>query len=116
VPFFGTRRFDVHVKRTFMNTGSNERSNGRWCSGNRPGRHAVRRLRAQTHRSSHYNCFKTEEIAGTFTKLGVQNAGAFITRGVLIDGPGFGHVPRCWRQLRVTVDDLEGALKKQNRP
>ncbi len=25
MPFFGTRRFDVHVKRTFMNTGSNER-------------------------------------------------------------------------------------------
>src|ERR1700752_5024788 len=23
--FFGTRRFDMHVKRTFMNTGSNER-------------------------------------------------------------------------------------------
>src|SRR5258708_27718087 len=25
MPFFGTRRFDMHVKRTFMNTGSNER-------------------------------------------------------------------------------------------
>src|SRR5689334_23158606 len=24
MPFFGTRRFDMHVKRTFMNTGSNE--------------------------------------------------------------------------------------------
>src|SRR4051794_41690669 len=25
MPFFGTRRFDIHLKRTFMNTGSNER-------------------------------------------------------------------------------------------
>ena len=25
MPFFGTRRFDMHAKRTFMNTGSNER-------------------------------------------------------------------------------------------
>src|SRR3979490_697852 len=24
MPFFGTRRFDMHVKRTFMNPGSNE--------------------------------------------------------------------------------------------
>ena len=36
MPFSGTRRFDVHLKRTFMNAQS---------LGNRPSRYAVRRLR-----------------------------------------------------------------------
>jgi kynurenine formamidase len=70
----------------------------------------------QTHRNSHYNCFKTEEIAGRglFTKLGIQNTGAFITRGVLIDVAGFKGVEMLGDNYEVTVDDLEGALKKQN--
>ena len=48
MPFFGTRRFDVHVKRSFMNTGSNERGSNEEMVllRDRPGRHAVRRLRA----------------------------------------------------------------------
>jgi hypothetical protein len=35
----------------------------------------------------HYNCFKTEEIATRtgFTKLGIQNVGMLMTRGVMID-------------------------------
>src|SRR5262249_54258870 len=45
----------------------------------------------QTHNNSHYNCFKTEDIAtrNGFTKLGIQNVGMLMTRGVLIDVAGF---------------------------
>ncbi len=48
MPFFGTRRFDVHAKRTFMNQFSNMRgSNEETCGQrDRPGRNAVRCLRA----------------------------------------------------------------------
>ncbi len=48
MPFFGTRRFDMHIKRTFMNTGSNERGIERRDGAlrDRAGRHPVRRLRA----------------------------------------------------------------------
>jgi len=118
MPFFGTRRFDMHVKRTFMNTGSNERGSNEEMVLSEIGQVGTQfdGFAHQTHRNSHYNCFKTEEIAqrGLFTKLGVQNTGAFITRGVLIDVAGFKGVEMLGDNYEVTVDDLEGALKKQN--
>jgi len=118
MPFFGTRRFDVHVKRSFMNTGSNERGSNEEMVLSEIGQVGTQfdGFAHQTHRNSHYNCFKTEEIAqrGLFTKLGVHLAGAFITRGVLIDVAGFKGVEMLGDNYEVTVDDLEGALKKQN--
>ena len=118
MPFFGTRRFDVHVKRTFMNTGSNERGSNEEMVLSEIGQVGTQfdGFAHQSHRNSHYNCFKTEEIAGrgTFNKLGIQNAGAFITRGVLIDVAGFKGVEMLGDNYEVTVEDLEGALKKQN--
>ena len=118
MPFFGTRRFDVHVKRTFMNTGSNERGSNEEMVLSEIGQVGTQfdGFAHQSHRNSHYNCFKTEEIAGrgTFNKLGIHNTGAFITRGVLIDVAGFKGVEMLGDAYEVTVDDLEGALKKQN--
>jgi kynurenine formamidase len=118
MPFFGTRRFDVHVKRTFMNAGSNERGSNEEMVLSEIGQVGTQfdGFAHQSHRNSHYNCFKTEEIAGRglFNKLGIQNAGAFITRGVLIDVAGFKGVEMLGDNYEVTVEDLEGALKKQN--
>jgi kynurenine formamidase len=118
MPFFGTRRFDVHVKRTFMNTGSNERGSNEEMVLSEIGQVGTQfdGFAHQTWRNQHYNCFKTEDIAarGLFNKLGIQNAGAFITRGVLIDVAGFKGVEMLGDNYEVTVDDLEGALKKQN--
>ena len=70
----------------------------------------------QTHENSLYNCFKLEEIATRtgFKKLGVQNVGALITRGVMIDVAGFKGVDMLEGGYEITVADLEGALKKQN--
>ena len=66
MPFFGTRRFDVHVKRSFMNTGSNERGSNEEMVLSEIGQVGTQfdGFAHQTHRNSHYNCFKTEEIAG----------------------------------------------------
>jgi len=67
----------------------------------------------QTHENSWYNCFKVAENAtrSGFTKLGVHNAGAIITRGVLIDVAGYKGVEMLGDTYEITVEDLEGALK-----
>jgi len=118
MPFFGTRRFDIHLKRTFMNTGSNERGSNEEMVLAEIGQVGTQfdGFAHQSYRNQHYNCFKTEEITGRggFTKLGVDNAPAFITRGVLIDVAGFKGVEMLGDTYEVTVDDLQGALKKQN--
>jgi kynurenine formamidase len=118
MPFFGTRRFDVHLKRTFVNTGSNERGSNEEMVLSEIGQVGTQfdGFSHQSHRGSHYNCFKTDEITsrGGFTKLGVENAPAFITRGVLIDVAGYKGVEMLGDNYEITADDLQGALKKQN--
>jgi len=118
MPFFGPRRFDVHLKRTFMNTGSNERGSNEEMVLSEIGQVGTQfdGFAHQSYRNQHYNCFKTDEISsrGGFTKLGVENAPAFITRGVLIDVAGFKGVEMLGDNYEITVEDLQGALRKQN--
>jgi kynurenine formamidase len=118
MPFFGTRRFDIHLKRTFMNPQSNERGSNEEMVLSEIGQVGTQfdGFAHQSHRNSHYNCFKTDEIAsrGGFTKLGVENAPAFIARGVLIDVAGYKGVDMLGDSYEITVDDIQGALKKQN--
>jgi kynurenine formamidase len=70
----------------------------------------------QTHNNVHYNCFKTDDIVtrNGFTKLGIEKVGMLMTRGVLIDVAGFKGVPMLGDTYEITVEDLEGAIKKQN--
>src|ERR1700724_1698230 len=118
MPFFGPRRFDMHLKRTFMNPQTNERGSNEEMVLSEIGQVGTQfdGFAHQSHRNSHYNCFKTDEIPARagFTKLGVENAPAFITRGVLIDVPGYKGVDMLGDNYEITVDDLQGALKKQN--
>src|ERR1044072_4579893 len=55
--FFGTRRFDVHVKRTFMNTGSNERGSNEEMILSEIGQVGTQfdGFAHQTYSNSHYN-------------------------------------------------------------
>ena len=118
MPFVGTRRFDVHTKRTFMNTASNERGSNEELVVSEIGQVGTQfdGFAHQTHRDSLYNCFKVSEVATRtgFTKLGMEKVGAFITRGVLIDVAGLKGVEMLDDTYEITVADLEGALKKQN--
>ena len=118
MPFSGTRRFDVHVKRTVMNPQSNERGSNEEMVLSEIGQVGTQfdGFAHQTHRNSHYNCFKTEEIAtrSGFTKLGMENVPAFITRGVLIDVADFKGVAMLGDNYEITVEDVQGALRKQN--
>jgi kynurenine formamidase len=117
MPFFGTRRFDIHVKRTFMNAFSNRRGSNEEMVLSEIGQVGTQfdGFAHQTHENSHYNCHKTEDIVGRggFTKLGIQQAGMFFTRGVMIDVAGFKGVETLPDTYEITVEDLEGALKKQ---
>lgn len=65
---------------------------------------------------SFYNCFKLGEI-GTrsgFKKLGVENVGGLMTRGVLIDVAGLKGVDMLPTSYNITPEDLQQALAKAN--
>src|SRR5687767_7703631 len=89
MPFFGTRRFDVHTKRTFMNQPSNRRGSNEELVVSEIGQVGTQfdGFAHQTHEDNMYNCFKVSETGarGGFTKLGVQGVGMLMTRGVMLD-------------------------------
>jgi len=117
MPFFGTRRFDVHTKRTFMNPQSNRRgSNEEYITGE-IGQVGTQfdGFAHQTIGDSLYNCFKLDQIAtrNGFDKLGVENVGSLITRGVLIDVAGLKGVEMLPDDYEITSQDIQQALAKQ---
>src|SRR4029453_7415609 len=116
--FFGTRRFDVHTKRTFMNQFSNMRGSNEEIVITELGQVGTQfdGFAHQTHLNSWYNCFKVDEnvTRSGFAKLGVHNVGSFFPRGVLIDVAGFKGVEMLGDNYEISVEDLEGALRKQN--
>ena len=115
--FFGTRRFDVHTKRTFMNEFSNMRGSNEELVVTELGQVGTQfdGFAHQTHLDSWYNCFKVSENAtrSGFSKLGMQNVGMVMTRGVLIDVAGLKGVDILPDTYEITVQDLEQALKRQ---
>src|SRR5882724_1168226 len=64
MPFFGPRVFNVNLKRSFMNTGTNERGSNEEIVTSEIGQVGTQfdGFAHQSHRGSHYNCFKTDEI------------------------------------------------------
>jgi kynurenine formamidase len=62
-----------------------------------------------------YNGNKRSDFATAdgFKKLGVENVGAIVTRGVLIDVAKYKGVPRLNAPYSITVADLTGALQRQ---
>jgi len=118
MPFSGTRRFDVHTKRTFMNQPSNRRGSNEEIVISEIGQVGTQ-FDGFAHQSieySHYNCHKTDEIQsrGGFTKLGIETVGTIMTRGVLIDVAALKGVDILPDNYEITVQDLEQALQKQN--
>jgi kynurenine formamidase len=118
MPFFGTRRFDVHAKRTFMNQPSNRRGSNEEIVISEIGQVGTQfdGFAHQTHENSWYNCFKVDENSTRtgFSKLGIHAVGGIMTRGVLIDVAGLKGVEMLPDTYEITVQDLEDALKKQN--
>lgn len=117
IPFFGTRRFDVHTKRTFANTAPNNRGSNEEIVITEIGQVGTQLdgFAHQTHGNSFYNCFKVDETATRtgFTKLGIDKVGMLMGRGVLIDVAASKGVEMLPDNYEITVEDLEAALKKQ---
>ncbi len=117
MPFFGTRVFNMHMKRTFMNTGRNNRGSNEEVVTSEIGQVGTQfdGFSHQSHGDSHYNCFKTSDFGtrGGVTKLGVQNSGSFFARGVLIDVAALKGVEMLGDAYEITPTDLEQALAKQ---
>jgi kynurenine formamidase len=116
--FFGTRRFDVHAKRTFMNPQSNKRGSNEEVVVTELGQVGTQfdGFPHQTIGDKWYNCANVAENATRtgFSKFGIHNVGQLFTRGVMIDVAGYKGVDILPDTYEITVEDIEGALKKQN--
>jgi kynurenine formamidase len=117
MPFFGTRRFDLHTKRTVINPGRNKRGSNEELVVTELG-HAGTQFDAFPHQmigGSTYNCMPIDENATRtgFTKMGVDGVGSLIARGVLVDVAALKGVPRLPDNYEITPQDLEQALARQ---
>jgi kynurenine formamidase len=117
MPFSPGRRFEMEVKRTNMNAGANRRGSNEEIIFTELGQVGVQfdGFAHQTIGDTVYNCHNLTDIAtrSGFTKLGVENVGALMTRGVLIDIAALKGVEMLPDTYPVTVDDLQQALQRQ---
>jgi kynurenine formamidase len=114
----GARSFNMIVKQTAAPAGTNQRSGNEEMIMAEMGQVGTQfdGFAHQSHNGVHYNCFKTSEIVtrNGFTKLGIQNVGSLITRGVLLDVAGYKGVEMLGDTYEITQEDIDGAIKKQN--
>jgi len=86
MPLSAGRRFELETKRTTMSPQSNRRGSNEELVVAEIGQVGTQfdGFAHQTVGNSLYNCFKVDEVSTRtgFTKLGIQNVGALVTRGV----------------------------------
>jgi kynurenine formamidase len=118
MPLSAGRRFEVDTKRTTMNPQSNRRGSNEELVIAEIGQVGTQLdgFAHQTIGNSLYNCFKVDEVSTRtgFTKLGIQNVGALVTRGVMVDIAALKGVDMLGDNYEITVQDLQQALAKQN--
>jgi kynurenine formamidase len=117
MPLFGTRHYSLRIPHPFRPAGRNEMVyHDEIISGE------LGQVGTQFDGLGHigigdtfYNGNRRMDFAQPegLTKLGVENAGAFVTRGVLIDIARYKGVVQLEGGYEVTVADLKGALKRQ---
>jgi kynurenine formamidase len=117
MPLQATRTFELHTKRTTMNPGSNRRGSNEEMVLAEIGQVGTQfdGFSHQTIGDSLYNCIKVDDVATRtgFTKLGIENVGAIVTRGVLVDVAAAKGVEMLPDSYEISVADLQGALQKQ---
>jgi kynurenine formamidase len=118
MPIGATRTFELHTKRTNMNPGSNRRGSNEEMVVAEIGQVGTQfdGFSHQTIGDSLYNCIKLDDVATRtgFTKLGVENVGAIVTRGVLVDVAAAKGVEMLPDSYEISVADLQAALQKQS--
>jgi kynurenine formamidase len=117
MPVFGTRRFDVHTKRTVINPGRNHRGSNEELVVSEIGQVGTQ-FDAFPHQmigGSFYNCVPIEgnESRTGFARLGVDGVGSLVARGVLVDVAALKGVPVLPDSYEITPQDLQQALARQ---
>jgi kynurenine formamidase len=117
MPTFGTRRFGLHTARSSGPTGTNQLRGNEELVVTELGQVGTQ-FDALPHIAIGdllYNCVKTDEVAtrSGFTKLGVEQVGGIVTRGVLLDVAAVKGVEMLEGGYEITVADLEEAVKRQ---
>jgi kynurenine formamidase len=117
MPFSPGRQFVMQTKRTNMNPGPNRRGSNEEIITTEMGQVGTQfdGLTHQTIGDSLYNCVKLDQVATRtgFTKLGMENVPALMTRGVLIDVAALKGVDMLPDTYPITIDDLQRALQRQ---
>jgi kynurenine formamidase len=114
IPFFGPRIFDMQLKRTNVLPESNRRASNEELVITELGQVGTQidGFAHQTIGNGLYNCFTVEDTAtrNGFTKLGIENTGMLMTRGVLIDVAAAKGVAMLGETYQITEQDLQSAL------
>ena len=117
MPMYGTRHFSLRIPQAFKMPGKNEAIyHDEIISGE------LGQIGTQFDGLGHlgigelfYNGNKRSEFAQAegLTKLGIENVGAIVTRGVLIDVAKFKGVDQLPMRYEITPADLKGALQRE---
>ncbi len=117
MPMYGTRHYSIRIPQAFPMPGKNQAVyHDDIISGE------LGQIGTQFDGLGHlgigdlfYNGNRRSEFAQAegLTKLGVENVGAIVTRGVLIDVAGFKGVAQLPANYEITAADLKGALQRQ---
>src|SRR5262245_32676696 len=117
MPLSAGRRFEVITKRTRNDPGSNHRGSNEELIVAEMGQVGTQfdTFSHQMIGNSMYNCFKLDDISSRtgFTKLGVENVGALMTRAVMVDVAALKGVDMLPDTYEITVQDLQQALAAQ---
>jgi len=110
----GTRHFELYPKPTAMNPLSNRRGSNEELVVTELGQVGTQidGFSHQTIGNTLYNCVRVDETltrAG-FTRLGVENIGTLMTRGVLLDIAKLKGVDMLPEDYEITTEDLQEAL------
>lgn len=112
----GARHFELYPKPTAMNPKSNRRGSNEELVVTELGQVGTQfdGFSHQTIGNTMYNCFRVDETLTRdgFTRLGVENVGMLMTRGVLLDIAELKGVQMLAEDYEITVEDLEQALER----
>jgi kynurenine formamidase len=117
MPLSAGRRFEVITKRSRMDPGANHRGSNEELIVAEFGQVGTQfdSFSHQMIGTSMYNCFKLDDIASRtgFSKLGVENVGALMTRAVMIDVAALKGTAMLAATYEITTNDLQQALARQ---
>jgi kynurenine formamidase len=117
MPLPAGRRFEIFTKRTRNDPGTNRRSSNEELVVSEIGQVGTQfdTFSHQMIAGSMYNCITLEEAASRtgFSRLGVEQVGALVTRGVLIDVAALKGVAVLPDSYQITPQDLQAALTAQ---